>query len=175
MKKLTTQPELIDFLMQYKSVKTASFVSKTSLKMNKKDVATKTKPNPFDKINKVSVFKGEINFDYEDKVNDARFLEGKEQDFKAGEAVNGIQFISKALSYKDGCFYIKIIPENNMIDPVYEKEDGTKVDYKDLKEFIPVYKKPEGQELDKPVPFRTYKLDSIVYMKIDGVVEYIQE
>lgn len=47
MLQLKTQAELIDFLTKYKSVKTATVVSKTELRMNKKDVATKRTPNPF--------------------------------------------------------------------------------------------------------------------------------
>lgn len=175
MLKLSTQQQLVDFLISYKSAKTASFVSKTAVKMNKKDVETKTIPNPYSNVFKVSAFNGEVNFDYEDKVNDARFLEGKSQDFQAGAAVNGLEYVSKALSQKDGTYYIKIVPEKKLIDPIYEKDTGEKIDYKDIKPFIPIYKKPEGQDLEKPVPFRSFKLESIIHMKIDGVMEYTQE
>lgn len=176
MLQLTTQKELVEFLTSYKSAKTATFVSKTVLKTNKKDVATKTTPNPYDKIYKVSVFNGEINFDYEDKVNDARLLEGKKQIFEAGEAVNGLEFISKALSFKDGGYYIKIIPEKSLLPSVYELETGEKVDYELIKPFVPVVKNNgSNQELDKPVVFRSFKLDSIIHVKIPGIMEYTQE
>lgn len=174
---ISKQQDLITFLTSYKSAAKANFVSKTELKMNKKDVATKTIKNPHPTTYKVSLFEGEINFDYEDKVNDARFIEGKDQDFKAGAAVNGLQFLSKALSIKDGKHYIKIIPGKKLTSTVYEQEDGTKIDYDELKPYVPVAKPSASgsQELDKPVPFRAFKLDSIIHISIPGVMEYTQE
>lgn len=176
-RKITNQTDLIQFLTNYRSASKATFVSKTATKLNKKDVATKQIPNPHGQIYKISLFSGEINFDYEDKVNDARLVEGKNQDFESAGSVNGLQYHSKALSVKDSTFYLRVIPEKSITKPFYEREDGSKIDIEEIKPFMPVSKSTSSgrQELDNAIPIRTFKLESIIHMKIDGVMEYIQE
>jgi hypothetical protein len=174
--KLSTQQELVDFLTNFKSTKTATIVSKTSLKMNKKDVATKQTPNPFSDVSKIALFEAEVNFNYEDKVNDALLLEGKAQEFEA-KAPKWGEFVSKALTKKDETYYIKLMPTKSLTKTTYEKADGSRVEFSELEPFVP---KASGtasanQNLDNAVPFRTFKLDSIIHFKIPGVVEYTQE
>lgn len=174
MLQLKTKQELIDFLTKYKSVKTATIVSKTELRMNKKDVATKQIPNPTPVAYKVSLFEADVNFDYEDKVNDARLLEGKEQNFEAQEAKWG-EYVSKSLTKKDDTYYLKVVPTKSLTKTTYEDADGKKLDYSTLEPYVPVRKEYTGQGLDNAVAFRAFKLDSIIHFKIPGVVEYTQE
>lgn len=176
--KITKQEELVQFLTNFRSAREATFVTKTAVKLNKKDVATKQIPNPHGDIFKITLLKGEINFDYEDKVNDARLVEGKTQDFVAASARNGLEYHSNALSVKDSTFYLRVIPERRITEPFYEKANGEKILLDDIKPFMPVAKPSASsgrQDLEKAIPFRTYKLDSIIHMKIDGVMEYTQE
>lgn len=176
MLQLKTKQELIDFLTKYKSVKTATIVSKTELRMNKKEVATKQIPNPFgdEKIYKVSLFNGDINFDYETVINDARLLEGKDQNFEASSAKWG-DYVSPSLTKKEDDYYLKIIPTKSLTTSTYEKEDGSSIDIKQLEDFIPKKKPSTKQELDKEVPYRVFKLSSIIHLKIDGIMSYTQE
>lgn len=171
---LKTKEELINFLTSYKSAKTATVVSKTELRMNKKDVATKQTPNPYPIAYKVSLFEADVNFDYTDKVNDARLLEGKEQSFEAQEAKWG-DYVSKSLTKKDDQYYMKLVPTKSLTKTSYEDADGKALNYDDLKPFVPVKKEYTGQGLDNAVQFRAFKLDSIIHFKIPGVVEYTQE
>lgn len=173
---ITTKADLINFLTSYKSAKTATVVSKTELKMNKKDIATKQTPNPYPIAYKVSLFEADINFDYEDRVNDARLVEGKEQSFEAGEAKWG-QYVSKSLTKKDDQYYMKLVPTKSLTKTTYEDADGKALDYDSLKPFVPVRKESAStsQGLDNAVQFRAFKLDSIIHFKIPGVVEYTQE
>lgn len=171
---ITTKADLIKFLSSYKSAKTATIVSKTELKMNKKDVATKQTPNPTPVAYKVSLFEADLNFDYEDKVNDARLLEGKEQTFEAKEAKWG-EFVSKSLNKKDDTYYLKVVPTKSLTKTTYEDADGKKLEYSTLEPYVPIKKEYAGQGLDTAVAFRAFKLDSIIHFKIPGVVEYTQE
>lgn len=171
---LKTKEELINFLTSYKSAKTATIVSKTELRMNKKDVATKQTHNPYPIAYKVSLFEADINFDYEDRVNDARLLEGKEQSFEAQEAKWG-DYVSNSLTKKDDQYYMKLVPTKSLTKTTYEDADGKKLDYSTLEPYVPVRKEYTGQGLDNAVAFRAFKLDSIIHFKIPGIVEYTQE
>lgn len=170
---LKTKEELVEFLKKYKSATEIAVRTKTAVKMNKKDVATKKIPNPLSEAYKITNFKADINFDYEDRVNDARLVEGKEMSFEAQQAKWGT-FVSKSLNEKDGNFYLKLIPKDKIGATTYCKADGELVDYLALDPFIPkpAAKKPSGQGLENPVPYRTYKLDSIIYIEIPGVMTY---
>jgi len=144
--------------------------------MNKKDIATKTIKNPYENISKVALFEAEVNFNYEDKVNDALLMEGKPQEFEAQASKWG-EYVSKSLTKKDDTYYIKLIPQKSLTKTTYENEAGASIDYEELKPYTP---QPSGtasanQNLEKAVPFRTFKLESIIHFKIPDVVEYTQE
>lgn len=171
---LKTKDELIGFLLQYKSVANATIVSRTQVKMNKKDVATKTQQNPRSEAWKVSLFNAEINSSYEDKVNDKRLLEGVQPTFEAKASKWG-ETASKSLDTLDGQYYLKVIPGKNISESTYEDSDGNKIDYKELAPYIPsrpVKTASEHQGLEEAVQFRKYKIDSIAYFSIPGIVEY---
>lgn len=174
MKQLTTQEELIEFLKNFKSSKKVTMVTKTEVTLNKKDVATKSIPSPWAKkpLYKVSILEAEINFDYEDKVNDQRLLEDKSTDFEASKPVWG-EAISKSLDFYKENYYVKVIPEATLVDPTYEEADGTKVLKEEFKAFVPVYKEGSGRQgTSEEVPYRKFKLSSVIYFKIPGIVEY---
>ena len=176
MLKISEQSQLIEFLKNYKSATTAKLVTKTVVKMNVNDVATRTKKHNFGTVYKVSVIEADINFDYETKVNDQRFLEGKDQDFKASAPKWGTA-ISKSLSENNGQFYLKANPKKSLYKSSYENEAGEKIDYKDIEPWIPVKKETlteGGQGTDKEVVFRAYKLDSIIHLSIENVLSYTE-
>ena len=173
---LSTKDELIGFLLQYKSVAKVTIVSRTQVKMNKKDVATKTIANPFKEAWKVSMFEAEINSSYEDKVNDTLLVEGKAPVFEAKDAKWGTS-LSKSIDEQNGFHYLKVMPDKNTVPSTYEDSDGKKLVYSDLEPWIPVRapSTPDtnGQGTDATVQYRKYKIESIAYMKIPGVMEYI--
>lgn len=173
MLQLKTQEELIDFLKNFKSSKRVTMVTKTEVALNKKDVDTKTIPSPWAKkpLYKVSILEGEINFDYEDRVNDQLLIEGKKPGFQAAEAVWG-QSLSKSLDFHNEMYYLKVIPEANLVDPTYEEADGTKVLKEEFKAFVPKSNSTSRQGTKEEVPYRKYKLSSIIHFKIPGIVEY---
>ena len=81
---ITSSIDLVNFFSKYQAATRAVVVTRTPVKMNKKDVATKEIPNPFTEVFKVQTIEVELNADYEQKVNDQRLLEGIAQDFVAG-------------------------------------------------------------------------------------------
>lgn len=176
MLKITNEKDLVEFFNKYKSPAKVEVVAVTSQKMNKKDVATKTEANPFTSISKITNFEAEVNVDYEDRVNHQRIAEGKEMDFEAANARWGTP-ISKAITEKDGKFYLKLIPGIRLNDTYYQDQDGKRVLQEEFIRFVPV-SKPSGsgrQEVDQAVVFRTYKLDSIIGLTIPGIMEYVHQ
>jgi len=173
MKKLETREELIEFLKSFKSTKRVTLITKTEVKLNKKDVATKTIPSPYatNPVYKVSLFEGEINFDYEDRVNDQLLVEGKKNGFQAEKAVWG-ESLSKSLDFHNGNHYLKVIPEANLIDPTYEDSKGAKILKEDFKAFLPTPSSSSRQGTDTEIPYRKFKLESIIHFAIPGLVEY---
>lgn len=176
MLKITNEKDLVEFFNKYKSPAKVEVIAATAQKMNKKDVATKTEANPYTQINKITNFEAEVNVDYEDRVNHQRIAEGKSMDFEAASARWGTP-ISKAITEKEGKFYLKLIPGIRLNDIVYEDQDGNRLLQEEFIRFVPVAK-PNGsgrQEVDQAVVFRTYKLDSIIALTIPGIMEYIPQ
>lgn len=159
--------QLIATLSALKGPMQGVLVSRTAVRMNKKDVATKSIPNPFIAVYKIAKTRIEVNGDYEGKVNDNRMLEGKERTFEAGSLQWGTA-VNNVIVEKDGQRYIKFIQLETDRDPTYVDENGHPVDYEALKQFLPNYNPPKKQGLETPVDVRTYKLDNVVSLSLNG-------
>ena len=146
----------------------AQLVTRTPVKMNKKDVATKTIANPFDVVYKIQTINVEINADYQARVNEQRILEQMPATFVAesrkwGEHVNGV------IVEKDGKLYVNVIEISKIGKPVYEKADGTAVTYEEIAPFIPVYNGSPKQGVDEDVKVRTFKLENVIGLFIPSL------
>lgn len=141
--------------------------AKTEVKLNKKDVATKSIPNPFGKIFKVYKAVVSINKDYEKDVNQNRAIEGTEQDFQKEGLKWGHHAHGKAIIEKDGSLYLQTIVEGYRGGSEYFDEAGNPVNLSDIKPFMPV-KKAEApkQGLEDAVMVRTFKYESILQLAI---------
>lgn len=141
--------------------------ARTEVKLNKKDVATKTIPNPFGKIFKIYKAVVSINKDYEKDVNQNRAIEGKDQDFQKEGLKWGQHAHGKAIIEKDGTLYLQTIVEGYRGGSTYEDEHGNPVTLDAIKPFMPV-KKAEApkQGLEDAVMVRTFKYDSILQLAI---------
>lgn len=126
----------------------------TVVKMNKKDVETKTIPNPFDVVTKASTMRVLLNPAYEDAVRDAT----GDQTFQAGERQWG-ENIGNGLVDKDGVLYMSFISKEH-IQTIYHHQ-GKVIDASEIKPFLP--KKKEGSE---PVSFRTVKVENILSLDL---------
>lgn len=165
MQQPTTQSELVRFFNEFQSACKGNIVTRTPVKMNKKDVATKTIANPHGAIYKVQTNNVELNAEYEMKVSTARMLEGKEQDFEVEGRKWGVHN-NKSIIEKNGQLYLQAIEGDKIGTPVYETENGTEVSYDELKAFIPAYNSSKKQDLEVDVKVRTFKLENVIGMFI---------
>lgn len=164
--------ELVDFFNHFKSPTRATIVSRTPVKMNKKDVATKQIANPFGEVFKVQTVVVDLNADYEQKVNDQRFIEGSAQTFEAEGRAWG-KHINNAIVEKTGRLYLHCIEVNKMGCPRYETATGRDVDYNDLLPFIPVRSSNTKQQLAEEVKVRDFSLPNIIGLNIDGKARFV--
>lgn len=170
---LTTQSELVKFFNSNKMPVKGNIVTRTPVKMNKRDVATKTIDNPHGAVYKVQTISVELNAEYETKVNTARMLEGKAQDFEVEARKWGVH-VNKSIVEKNGQLYLMVIEEEKIGTPVYETENGVEVSYDDLKPFIPAYNPAPKQDLENDVKVRTFKLENVIGMFIPQMkVRYV--
>lgn len=173
---INTIPNLVAFFNGYKGYCRATLTICTEQKMNKKDVATKTRANPYEKVLKFQTVIVDLNVDYEEKVNDARMLEGQtDRSFKADSRKWGVD-INKAIIEKDeGQFYLRYVEISKEGHATYELDDGTKVNYADFADFVPHYSSNGKQDLEEGnrIQFRTVKLENVIGLNIDNKVEYV--
>ena len=169
---ITSSIDLVNFFTNYKAATRAVIVTRTPVKMNKKDVATKQIANPFAEVYKVQTIEVELNADYEQKVNDQRLIEGAAQNFEAegrswGKHVNG------AIVEKNGQFYLHTILIGKVGKAKYETASGREVNYDDLLPFIPVYNSNPKQQLEDDVKVRDFKLSNVIGLNIDDKVRFV--
>lgn len=169
---ITSAAELIKFFDHFKSQQRATIVTKTPVKLNKKDVATKTIPNDVGDIFKVQTIEVEFNADYEGKVNDQRLLEGVAQTFRAegrawGKHVNG------SIVEHQGQFYLHCVEIEKKNGVVYENARGRKVEKSVFEAFLPPYRPSAKQELVDDVKVRDFKLQNVIGINIANKVRYI--
>lgn len=132
-------------------------------KLNKKDVETKTIPNPYTNVRKVSTMLVELAPKYEKAVNDQREAEGKEQDFVSGARTWGIN-LGNGIVENNGKFYISAILKES-------KEtryliDGEVVAKADLEKFMPKKKSGNNQGLEEAVRFMSLSVENIESLEI---------
>jgi len=166
-----TTDELISFVnLLDKNVTDVVLVTKTEVKMNKKDVETKSIANTYIGTTKTQVVRVALNEDYEQRVNIMRSVECKDRDFESGELAWGT-CANNIVVENNGKKYIKTI-ELGKVGAIEYDLNGQKVSYDELKPFIPVPSKSVKQNLDNEVKVRTFSVDSIIELRVGGSVIY---
>lgn len=167
MMNLTTQKELIGFFNGIKSEQRANIVTRTPVKMKKTG-------NPYSEVFKVQTTTVDLNVAYEQKVNEERMIQNGDvsQSFQAeerkwGERVNG------AIVEKDEKFYLNAIEVAKIGTALYETADGNRIEFAQIEPFMPAYSASKKQGLDDVIKVRTYKLDNVIGLNIDGKVRYV--
>ena len=131
----------------------------TEVKMNKKDVATKTEANPYLGATKIAKVRAILNPDYQKKVNDQRESEGKEADFQASERKWGTS-IGNGIIEKNGNLYISYIHVETLESNYFF--NGEEIEYHKLSPFVPVKKSSSNQGVEKEVQFRMVAVENIL-------------
>ena len=169
---LNTHDQLIEFIGKLTGPTRAVLKSKTSVKLNKKDVETKSIPNPHGDVFKIQEIEVELNAKYEDAVNNARLMEGKEQDFAAGSARWG-EFLNNSVLRKDDGLYVKVIEIGKVGSPTYITADGEILPEDAIAPFMPNKKGSVKQDLEDQVKVKMFKVSSIREMRVGTKVKYV--
>ena len=154
----------------------ATIVTKTLLKMNKKDVETKSRPNPYGNVWKIQTKRVVLNPKYEQAVNEQRAVEDKSEDFVAKERKWGVP-VGSGMLMKDGSFYLKMIVKSVetalyafvQTDP---NDVSHLVDYDLLAPFVPGKFTPSSQGVDDAVKFITTKMENVLHI-LGETFEYV--
>jgi hypothetical protein len=168
MKTLTTPQELVEFFDKFTLSFRGTLMSRTPVKMNKKDLETKTISNPYGDVYKIQLINMELNADYEAKVNSARREEDKKDDFVVEERMWG-SHVNGVIVQKGEQLYINVLEESKIGPVKYETENGVSVDYNNIKPFLPIYKSPPKQNLENDVKVRTFKVANVLEMSIPTI------
>ncbi len=137
--------------------------TETEVKMNKKDVATKTIPNPYVGATKRSKQIVKVNPNYEREVNDQREEEGKARTFEAEDRKWGTN-LGNGIIEKNGGIYVSYIPVETIETEYFFNDE--KIDYTVLKDFVPVRKDTGNQGVEDVVKFRVIAVDNIKAFKV---------
>jgi hypothetical protein len=157
---------LVGFFNGVKSEQRATIVTRTPVKLKKTG-------NPYSEVFKVQTVIVDLNVSYEEKVNEERMVQNgdvaetfKAQPRKWGDHVNG------TILQKEDKFYLGVIEVSKVGTPIYEHE-GKTIELAQIEPFMPAVSPVKTQELKENVKFRTYKLDNIIGLNIDGRVRYV--
>lgn len=131
------------------------------------EVSLRRRGNPFGKVFAVTKTNVILNGDYEAAVNAQRAIEGKAQDFKAGQRVWGKQ-VSPAIVERDGKQYLSAIIES-VRSVTYVTETGVKVERDAIKHLFKAKRKTANKQgLDDVVIFRNINFDNIEKFILKG-------
>lgn len=163
--KLTNSQDIIKYFNENQQVINAKIIAKTVVKLNKKDVLTKTEHHDFNSdIYKIQQYNVELNKKYSEQVNEVRAEENKSQDFIAEKRKMGGVNINNCIIDKEGQLYITtILKSTGQKSYMYNNE----VVEKELFErFVPIKKEYNNQGVDNKVIVNTFKLENIVEIEI---------
>ena len=141
----------------------AKIITRTEVKMNKKDIKTKTIQNPYVGAVKVTTQIVELNPQYEKTVNEQLTTENKESDFEASSRKWG-QNIGNGLVENNGKMYVSFIPKKHILN-TYMLGDKI-IEKTELDSFIPIKKDKNDQGTETPVLFRTISLENICTIEL---------
>ena len=141
----------------------AKIITRTEVKMNKKDIKTKTIKNPYVGAVKVTTQIVELNPQYEKTVNEQLTKENKEPDFEASSRKWG-QNIGNGLVENNGKIYVSFIPKQHILN-TYMLADKI-IEKSELDDFIPTKKESSDQGTEIPVLFRTISLENICTIEL---------
>jgi len=142
---------------------TARLITRTEVKMNKKDVATKSIANPYLGAVKITTMIVELAPQYESAVNEQRTAENKEADFEASSRKWGTS-IGNGIVENNGKLYVSFIAKEHVLTN-YMLGDQI-IDKSELEPFMPKKKDSGTQNLENAVVFRTIAAENIMELEI---------
>lgn len=161
--------QLADFLRQHQDAMDMAIKVRSDLKLNAKDVATKTIPNPHknSKFIRVTSIAGTINASYEDRVNTQQLAEGKKGEFKAQGLPWGTAD-GKNLVKHNGQTYIKFLVNTTTKQEIRDNH-GRYFSANELAPFIPASSSNSHQGVKDEVKVRIVNLDNVLELHIPSL------
>lgn len=143
----------------------ALITTRTEVKMNKKDVATKTEANPYLGATKLSTLLVELAPKYEKTVNDQREAEGKAADFEVSERAWGTN-VGNGIVENKGKFYISYILKESKSKSKEFFFNDEEIEFSLLESFIPKKKPDVNPVTEKAITFSSVSVENIVSMEL---------
>jgi hypothetical protein len=183
---ILTHETFKNWVVEMKGAMICTLETATILDMNKTHRETK-EPNPFfEKVIHRAIRNGMLNVDYENAVNNRRGQETADGEFMEefnAEALWGGkgEHVCRGIARHKGTLeeYLVFYPRHDEKGDPTTKDIGyflvdeiTKEETVIEKEVLLPYLKAKGvnkrQQVDRPVPWRTFKLDSLVSITVGG-------
>lgn len=125
--------------------------------------------NPHGQVNKLSHVNVNVGAIYENGVNNQREREGSIADFVAQPPKWGVR-VGKKLVTHNGNWYLPVAIRKPISKPRYLRDkDNAELEETDIRTWKPAEKSnADHQGLEKELVWRTYKIDSIMEMTLDG-------
>lgn len=173
MKTITTSV-LADILIQTTGAKPVTLVAFTDTRARKTN-------NPYGRIWKRSKVNGMVGFHYDPGVIRRLLKEGKDPEaFKRGESWHEPVMLGDHLTplcrHKSdpSRLYLRFMYLATIGEPDFFSDNGTKLDYADVAQFLPASSEYKNQGLDNPLRFLVYSLESLESLTMCGE-EYVVE
>ncbi len=168
---LVTKSQLIERLMNHRNgANPISIHAVVQVPMRK---------SPFPEIFKEEWVTGMVQFNYKKAVLKQQEREGLVPRFKPGTSWHHVVLkdnakLSPFSMHKDiGAIEYLRVRKMQTFGTNYFDIDGRDVRYEDIEPYIKIKNDPHG--LKNPVQFRVYSLDSIVDIKIDGIIYTLRQ
>ena len=166
-KSIVIKPEtLVDLIKGTKGATFITFKAETKVKLNKS--------NPyFDRVTKQSEVNAQLNFNYENAVNNRRANEGKERDFQTKGLKWGGKAHNNSVVENNGKLYLQVRVLKSL-ESIYQV-DGKNISKDEATKIIPERKSyAAGQGVESEVIVRTYGIASIKEVTMNGIKYLIQ-
>lgn len=166
-KNITIKPEtFIDLIKGSKGATFITFVAETAPKL--------PKSNPLHgRLTKKSEVNAQINFSYENAVNNRLQTEGKDADFKSSGLKWGDKDHCNSIIENKGEFYLQVRVLKSLESEYYV--DGKLVRKEEIKDNLPERKSSaDSQGVDKEIVIRSYKVSNIRKVTMNGFNYIIQ-
>lgn len=165
--------ELADILRAVKGACPITITALTDADARKRDIETKTRPNPYSEVLKLARVNGMTGVDYAAAVERQQEHEGAPVGFEARKPWYTRTHPALGQHDKTKALYLLLKPNRTIDRPTYfgRNEAGVliQVPKARIEAFLPTYRSAApSQGVEKEIPWRTYGLDGISQIAIGG-------
>lgn len=158
----------------FEAMKNTTITSDLSLVIETAPTMRKT-DNPYaGKVTKHTIMQVRLNHDYQGEVNDRRLLEGKEANFHAKPLAWGQRVMTEdgnrtPLIENKGQLYLHCqVLKSGKPTYLVDGHPATDDEFAQILAFMPEKDDGKSQGVDDPVIVRTFKLESVIALIVDG-------